>query len=173
MIIQKNKRIKYLEEHASTILIVVALVLLVLMAATAMGKPGAQRQGARGFTAVTSPGKLVIVLTTGPEAMHETELALRYALAVKRSGGLREVDLLADGRGVEALAAVAGSGSPALGKLAGDAKAAGVRLIVSGEALKQAGIAPASLDPKPDEIVPDGALKLADLIRQQHQVMRF
>jgi hypothetical protein len=112
-------------------------------------------------------------LTTGLENARTLETLLQYAISAKKSGHLSEVAILADGRGVEILAA-SGTARPAqVAALARQAKAAGVRFLVAQPGLKQVGMAAADLEPKPDEVVPDGGSRLADLISQHYEVIHF
>ena len=53
------------------------------------------------------------------------------------------------------------------------AKAAGVRFLVTAPGLKQFDMTVADLDPKPDEIVPDGGDRLAELISQHYEIIHF
>jgi intracellular sulfur oxidation DsrE/DsrF family protein len=57
--------------------------------------------------------------------------------------------------------------------LAKQAKAAGVRFLVTAPGLKQFDMTVADLDPKPDEIVPDGGDRLAELISQHYEIIHF
>ncbi len=156
-------------------LLVIALagfILLLLLSASIKAGPRAAKAAA---TAAAEPpsGKLVFLLTTGIEDIHEMDLCLDYATTAKKSGRLAEVAILADGRGVEAFASRMGARPTEMGNLARQAQAAGVRMIVSADGLKQGGIAASELSPEPNEVVPDGAAKLAEMIGQGYEVIHF
>ncbi|HWP37396.1 MAG TPA: DsrE family protein [Gemmatimonadales bacterium] len=57
-------------------------------------------------------------------------------------------------------------------ELAREAQGTGVRLIVCNTALQHTGIPRDQLDPGPDQIVPRGVVKLAELVSLGHQVIR-
>lgn len=118
-------------------------------------------------------GKLAFLLTTGLEDIDEIDMCLQYAVAAKKTRQLTDVAILLDGRGVEALAGHMGARPQQTRELADQAKTAGVRLIVSTAGLKQTGVPSADLDPKPDEIVPDGASRIAGLIGLSYEVIHF
>ncbi len=142
--------------------IVAAVAILIASGQTA--KIGKQSHSAH--------GKLVILMTTGMEDLRELNLCLGDTNAVKASGHLEDVIWIAQGRGVDSLADASGR-TPEIVQMVRKMRASGVHMIVSGPALAQYGFAAASLDPKPDEIVPDAAARMAELISQGYQVIRY
>jgi intracellular sulfur oxidation DsrE/DsrF family protein len=74
---------------------------------------------------------------------------------------------------VEILAGNMGARPAQTAALAKQAKAAGVRFLVTAPGLRQFDMTAADLDPKPDEIVPDGGDRLAELISQHYEVIHF
>jgi hypothetical protein len=120
-----------------------------------------------------SPDKVAFLLTTGLEDVHALDTVLQYAISVKKSGHLSEVAVLADSRGVESLAANLGARPVQTAALAKQAKAAGVRFLVTATGLERVHMKAADLDPQPDEIVPDGGARLSGLIAQNYKVIHF
>jgi predicted peroxiredoxin len=119
------------------------------------------------------PDKVAFFLTTGLEDIHALDTLLRYAVSAKESGQLSEVAVLADSRGVEILCTDAKARPAQTAALAKQAKAAGVRFLVTAPGLEQANLAVADLDPRPDEIVPDGGIRLSGLISQNYRIIHF
>ncbi len=117
-------------------------------------------------------GKLVFLLTTGLEDVQTMTASLRHAKIAKESGHLEDVVWLAYGRGVQALAGKMAARPAPVAAFAKEAQAAGVRLIVCRTALDHMGIPPETLDPRP-EIVPMGVVKLAELVAQGYEVVRY
>ncbi len=117
--------------------------------------------------------KVVFVLTTGIENIQQMNLSLRHAKTVRESGYLADVVWIADDRGVEAVGGGPGARAPETATLAREAQNAGVRLIVCKSSLAQVGIPRERLDPVPDEMVPDGITRLAELVSQGYQVIRY
>ncbi len=147
-------------------------VFFILVVTSPMVKAGPQAGPARP-TIGDRPDKLVFLLTTGLEDVNALDTVLQYAISAKKSGHLSDVVVLADSRGVEILAANMGARPTQTVALAKQAKAAGVRFLVTASGLKQFDITAADLDPKPDEIVPDGGDRLSDLISQHYEVIHF
>ena len=81
--------------------------------------------------------------------------------------------VLADSRGVEILSTNVKARPAQTAALAKQAKAAGVRFLVTAPGLEQVNLAAADLDPKPDEIVPDGGIRLSGLISQNYRIIHF
>lgn len=118
-------------------------------------------------------GSLVIVLTTGFEDMQAVNSSLRHARTIKESGYLENVVWLAYGRGVQALAGGMKARPAETAELARQAQAAGIPLIACRTALAGMGIPEESLDPKPDQVVPQGVVKLAELVSLGYQIIRY
>jgi hypothetical protein len=119
------------------------------------------------------PDKVVFLLTTGLENVQALDTLLQYAISAKKSGHLSDVAVLAESRGVEILAGNMGARPAQTAALAKQAKAAGVRFLVTTPGLQQFDMTAADLDPKPDEIVPDGGDRLSDLISQHYEIIHF
>jgi predicted peroxiredoxin len=117
-------------------------------------------------------GKLVLMLTTGVEDVREMSLSLQDAKRAKECGCLQDVIWIARDRGVEALGGPHDR-PPELIQLARQVKASGVRILVSGPALQRFGIYAKELDPEPDEVVPDAFTRVAQLVSQGYQVIRY
>jgi hypothetical protein len=118
-------------------------------------------------------GTLVLMLTTGLEDVQEMALSLEDAKAAKDSGYLKDVIWVARGRGVEALGGGIRARPFEMLQLAREAKASGVRIIVSGPDLKPYGIDADKLDPKPDEVVADAMARVAELVSQGCELVRY
>ena len=147
-------------------------VFCILVVTSPMVKAGPQ-SGPVGPTVGDRPDKVVFLLTTGLENVHALDTLLQYAISAKKSGHLSDVAVLADSRGVEILAGNMGARPAQTAALAKQAKAAGVRFLVTAPGLEQINLAVADLDPKPDEIVPDGGDRLSGLISQNYRVIHF
>jgi hypothetical protein len=148
-------------------------VFCILVVTSPMVKAGAQTGQVGATTVGDRPDKVVFLLTTGLENVHALDTLLQYAVAAKKSGHLSDVVVLADSRGVEILAGNMGARPAQTAALAKQAKAAGVRFLVTAPGLKQFNLAAADLDPSPDEIVPDGGDRLSDLISQHYEIIHF
>jgi len=155
-----------------TLPLLAAAALMLLLVSIMRADPQVQPAPAKAASR-ESHDKLVFLLTTGVEDVPTLDMVLQYAIAAKESGYLSDVVLLADGRGVEILDGHMRARPEQTGNLAKRAKAAGVRFIVVEQGLKDYGLSAANLDPKPDQIVPNGAVKIADLIGQHYEVIHF
>ena len=118
-------------------------------------------------------GSLVIVLTTGLEDMQAVNSSLRHARIIKESGYLENVVWLAYGRGVQALAGGMKARPAETAELARQTQAAGIPLIACRTALAGMGIPEESLDPKPAQVVPQGVVKLAELVSLGYEIIRY
>jgi uncharacterized protein len=170
---KNHGRNKHLQNGTGLLLTSLAgFILLLLLSAVIKAGPQAARAAA---TPMATPerGKLVFLLTTGVEDRNQTDLCLHYALTAVKSGHLAEVAVLADGGGLKAFVSGTGPKSPGTVELVRQAQAAGVRLIVSAADLRQAGLTAADLTPEPNEVVADGAAKIAELVGQGYEVVRF
>ncbi len=124
----------------------------------------------------TPHGRIVFVMATGLEDSEEMTSAVQDAKLAKESGYLEEVDLLAYDRGVQALADRFGTPNTRAERTAAlvrEARAAGVHVIACRASLDAMKIGKNRLDPEPDEIVPNGAAKLAELVSRGFQVVRY
>ena len=117
-------------------------------------------------------GRLVFMLTTGLEDLREVELCLADVKAAKASGYTADVILIVRGRGAEALANLNGRPSR-IAKLAREVKSSGIQIVASANEFKQEGISAASMDPTPSDLVPDAAVRMAELVSQGYQVIRY
>ncbi len=117
-------------------------------------------------------GKLAFVLTTAFDDTQMMNMMLQQARIAKESGYLEDVVVVAFGRGVMAFNNIPAR-PPQTPQLIRAAQRAGVRFYVCGNALTKLGISPDRLDPKPDQIVPQGIVKLSELISDGYQVIRY
>jgi len=117
-------------------------------------------------------GKLAFVLTTGFEDLQTANMMLKQVKLAKEAGYLEDVAVVVYGRGVQLFDNTGARPQPT-SQFIRDAQAAGVRFYVCNNALHQLGIPAARLDPKPDEIVPFGIVKLSELISDGYQVIRY
>ncbi len=130
------------------------------------GQPGKAEPGR------TPHGRLAFVLTTSFDDMQTMNMMLQQAKIAKDSGYLEDVVVVVYGRGVMAFNNI--PARPAqTAQFIRDAQGAGVRFYVCNNALTKLGISPDKLDPKPDEIVPRGIVKLSELISDGYQVIRY
>ena len=142
----------------------------VVISVMALATTGVSRP--KGPRARNPHGRVVIMLTTGIEDRREMALCLEDARAAKASGYLADVIWIARGRGVDAIMDLS-ERPPEIAKLARDLKSSGVRMIASGDTIAQYGLPTSSLDPKPDEIVTDAAVRIAELISEGYEVIRY
>jgi hypothetical protein len=168
----KTHRFKKIQDTAWLWALPLMAAFSILVVTSPMVKAGPQA-GPVGPAAGDRPDKAVFLLTTGLEDVHALDTLLQYAISAKKSGHLSDVAVLADSRGVEILAANMGARPAQTAALAKQAKAAGVRFLVTAHGLKQFDMTVADLDPKPDEIVPDGGDRLAELISQHYEIIHF
>lgn len=117
-------------------------------------------------------GKLVFVSTTGLEDIGTLSSSFRHALAAKNSKHLSDVVWLSYGRAVVALDPTVSAVPASVRDHARKAKAAGVRLVACGQALRKYDIDPKKLDPMA-EVVPNGIDELARLVAEGYQVIRY
>lgn len=122
--------------------------------------------------APTKQGKLVFVATTGLEDVGTLSSSFRHATNAKKSGHLSDVVWLTYGRGVVALDPTVKAVPESVRKYAREAKAAGVRLVACGQALKKFDIDPKRLEPAA-EVVPNGIDELARLVADGYAVIRY
>lgn len=133
--------------------------------------PGTARS-ADPTTQTPSKGKLVFVATTGLEDIGTLSSSLRHAKAAMDSGLLSEVVWLTYGRGVVALDPSLSAVPDSVRAHAKAAKAAGVRLVACGSAIKKYGMNPKMLEPQA-EVVENGIHELARLVNQGFQIIRY
>lgn len=168
----KTHRFKRIQDTAWLWALPLMAAFSILVVTSPMVKAGPQAGPVR-LDLGDRPNKLVYLLTTGLENVRSLDILLQYAISAKKSGHLSEVAILTDSRGVEILAASQSTRPAQTAALAKQAKAAGVRFLVAEAGLKQVNMTAADLDPKPDEIVPDGGDRLAELISQHYEVIHF
>lgn len=117
-------------------------------------------------------GKLVFVSTTGLEDIGTLSSSFRHAVAAKKSKHLSDVVWLSYGRAVVALDPTVKAVPESVRDHARQAKEAGVRLVVCGQALKKYDIDPKKLVPAA-EVVPNGIDELARLVAEGYQIIRY
>ncbi len=120
----------------------------------------------------TPHGKLAFVLTTGFEDLQTANMMLKQVKLAKDAGYLEDIAVVVYGRGVQLFDNIGARPQPAA-QLIRDAQAAGVHFYVCNNALGQLGIPAARLDPKPDQVVPFGIVKLSELVSDGYQVIRY
>jgi len=118
-------------------------------------------------------GKMVFVLTTGLEDLQSVTMAIRHAGMAKKSGFLDDSVLLVYGRGVQAFAKDITAKPPLVSVAIKEAKEAGARIIVCGEALKRFDISKEKLEPGIDEVVPNSIVTLAELVSKGYQIIKY
>ena len=124
-------------------------------------------------TGVRGHGKLVFVLTTGLEDLQSVNMAVRHAGMAKKSGFLDDSVLLVYGRAVQALSKNITAKPPQLAAALKEAKDAGARILVCGEAIKRFNIPKEDLDPAVDDVVPNAIVTLAELVSKGYQVIKY
>ena len=118
-------------------------------------------------------GKMVFVLATGLEDLQSVTMAIRHAGMARKSGFLDDSVLLVYGRGVQAFAKDITAKPPQLSAVIKEAKEAGARIIVCGEALKRFDISREKLEPGVDEVVPNSIVTLAELVSRGYQIIKY
>ena len=99
-------------------------------------------------------------------------MMLKQAKLAKSAGYLEDVAVVVYGRGVQLFENTGARPQPTA-QLIRDAQGAGVRFYVCNNALQQMGIPVDKLEPRPDQIVPFGIVKLSELISDGYQVLRY
>ena len=118
-------------------------------------------------------GKMVFVLTTGLEDLQTVNMAIRHAGMAKKSGYLDDSVLLVYGRGVQAFSKDITAKPPQVSASIKEAKEAGARIIICGEALKRFDIPKEKLEPGVDEVVPNSIVTLAELVSKGYQIIKY
>ena len=151
--------------------LVVALGSLVAMAEGAppagAAERGAAERGSKGH------GKMVFVLTTGLEDIQAVNMAIRHAGMALKSGYLDDSVLLVYGRAVQAFSKDITARPPQTAAFIKEAKEAGVRILICGEALKRFDIPREKLEPGVDAVVPNSIVTLAELVSRGYQVIKY
>jgi intracellular sulfur oxidation DsrE/DsrF family protein len=118
-------------------------------------------------------GKMVFVLTTGLEDLQSVNMAIRHAGMARKSGYLDDSVLLVYGRAVQAFSSDITAKPPQVAAAIKEAKEAGARIILCGEALKRFAIPREKLEPGVDEVVPNSIVTLAELVSKGYQVIKY
>ncbi|WP_406695629.1 DsrE family protein [Singulisphaera sp. Ch08] len=118
-------------------------------------------------------GKMVFVLTTGLEDVQSVNMAIRHAGMALKSGYLDDSVLLVYGRSVQAFSKDITAKPPQVAAAIKEAKEAGVRIVVCGEALKRFDIPKEKLEPGVDEVVPNSIVTLAELVSKGYQIIKY
>lgn len=118
-------------------------------------------------------GKMVFALTTGLEDLQSVNMAIRHAGMAKKSGFLDDSVLLVYGRAVQAFSKDITAKPPQVAAAIKEAKEAGARIILCGEALKRFDIPKEKLEPGVDEVVPNSIFTLAELVSKGYQVIKY
>ncbi len=151
--------------------LVVALGGLVAMAGSAppagAAERGAAERGSKGH------GKMVFALTSGLEDLQAVNMAIRHAGMAMKSGYLDDSVLLVYGRAVQAFSKEITAKPPQTATFIKEAKEAGVRILVCGEALKRFDIPKEKLEPGVGAVVPNSIVTLAELVSKGYQVIKY
>ncbi|WP_197490933.1 DsrE family protein [Planctomyces sp. SH-PL62] len=118
-------------------------------------------------------GKMVFVLTTGLEDLQSVNMAIRHAGMAMKSGYLDDSVLLVYGRSVQAFSKDITAKPPQVAAAIKEAKEAGARIILCGEALKRFDIPREKLEPGVDEVVPNSIVTLAELVSKGYQIIKY
>ena len=118
-------------------------------------------------------GKMVFVLTTGLEDLQSVNMAIRHAGMAKKSGYLDDSVLLVYGRAVQAFSKDITAKPPQVAAAIKEAKQAGARIILCGEALKRFDIPKEKLESGVDEVVPNSIFTLAELVSKGYQIIKY
>jgi uncharacterized protein len=118
-------------------------------------------------------GKMVFVLTTGLEDLQSVNMAIRHSGMAMKSGFLDDSVLVVYGRAVQAFSKDITAKPPQVAAAIKEAKAAGARIIVCGEAIKRFDIPKEKLEPGVDEVVPNSIVTLAELVSKGYQVIKY
>lgn len=118
-------------------------------------------------------GKMVFVLTTGLEDLQAVNMAIRHAGMTRKSGYLDDSVLLVYGRAVQAFSKDITAKPPQTASFIKEAKEAGVRILICGEALKRFDIPREKLEPGVDAVVPNSIVTLVELVSMDYQVIIY
>jgi uncharacterized protein len=118
-------------------------------------------------------GKMVFVLTTGLEDLQSVNMAIRHSGMAMKSGFLDDSVLVVYGRAVQAFSKDITAKPPQVAAAIKEAKEAGARIIVCGEAIKRFDIPKEKLEPGVDEVVPNSIVTLAELVSKGYQVIKY
>ena len=118
-------------------------------------------------------GKMVFVLTTGLEDLQSVNMAIRHAGMAQKSGYLDDTVLRVYGRAVQAFSKDITAKPPQVAAAIKEAKEAGARIILCGEALKRFDIPEEKLEPGVEEVVPNSIVTLAELVSRGYQIIKY
>ena len=163
----KNRRIAW----TLPALLVAVGGLVALAGATPQEKTTAT--GATAEAGSKGHGKMVFVLTTGLEDLQAVNMAIRHAGMAKKSGYLDDSVLLVYGRAVQAFSKDITAKPPQVAVAIKEAKEAGARILICGEALKRFDIPKEKLEPGVDEVVLNSIVTLAELVSRGYQVIKY
>jgi uncharacterized protein len=153
--------------------IVTALTLVVGLAALAGPAPQDGATTTKVDPGSKGHGKMVFVLTTGLEDLQSVNMAIRHSGMAMKSGFLDDSVLLVYGRAVQAFSKDITAKPPQVAAAIKEAKEAGARIIVCGEAIKRFDIPKEKLEPGVDEVVPNSIVTLAELVSKGYQVIKY
>lgn len=117
-------------------------------------------------------GKLVFAAMTGMEDMQTMSSVYRHAMVALKSGHLEKVIVLSYGRSAVLYDPTVTAVPDDVRKLASQAQAAGVELVVCKSSLQKLGIDPASLQPKA-RVVDNAMVELARLVGEGYAVVSY
>lgn len=152
---------------------IVALLLAAVTAAPATAaEPTRPQAGTPASARPAKKGKLVFVARTGMEDMQTMSSAYRHATAAQKSGHLEKVVVLSYGRSSVLFDPSVKAIPEEPRKLAAEALAAGVELVVCNNSLEKFGIDPAALQPKA-RVVEDAITELSRLVAEGYAVVSY
>lgn len=151
----------------------IAVMLAAMTFASAAGAQPAKAQGSAPPAAQPAKkGKLVFAATTGMEDLQTLSSAFRHAMVAWKSGHLEKVVVLSYGRSAVVFDPTVKAIPDEVRKLAAQAQAAGVELVVCNNSLQKFGIDPASLQPRA-RVVENAMAELALLVSEGYAVVSY
>ncbi len=163
-------------ENRRTVGIVVGLAItLAGLVAMARGTAtaGAVEQSTAAQAGSKGHGKMVFVLTPGWRTSQSVNMAIRHSAMALKSGYLDDSVLLVYGRGVQAFSKEITAKPPQTSVFIQQAKQAGVRILVCGEAIRRFNIPKEKLEPGVDAVVPNSIVTLAELVSKGYQIIKY
>lgn len=118
-------------------------------------------------------GKLVFVLTTGPEDLQAAASVFNHSVLAHQSGFLDDTVLLVYGRSVQLFDRNITAKPASIPQAIQKAKDAGVRIIVCAEALRKFDIPEDRLESGVAEVVPNTIPTLAELVSKGYQIIKY
>lgn len=153
--------------------ILAAMAITASAASAAMAEPTrAQESPKDQRTVPAKKGKLVFAAMTGMEDAQTLASTFRHATVAMKSGYLEDVVILSYGRSAVVFDPTVTAIPDEIRKLAKEAQAAGVELVVCNNSLQKFGIDAASLQPKA-RVVENAMTELARLVSEGYAVVSY